>query len=178
MKRKTENTGTKDVETMIPLKYLINCEISLQLKWCKDCFLVAGNAAKEVPEIKITLSLSVVTLSTQDNMKLFKQLEYDFKRAINWSKYQSKEKNQAQSRYWDFSIYLSFQGVDRLFVLSFKDKDDRQSYKHNYLPNVKIEKYNIAIDGRNFIDQPIKNDMITLERLQLVKVMITQLDVY
>ena len=110
MKRKTENTGTKDVETMIPLKYLsnfckfleillINCEISLQLKWCKDCFLVAGNAAKEVPEIKITLSLSVVTLSTQDNMKLFKQLEYDFKRKINWNKYQFKEKNQVQSRY-------------------------------------------------------------------------------
>ena len=37
------------------------------------------------------------------------------------------------------------------------------------------------IDGRNFPDQPRKNDlkhMITLERLQLVKVMITQLDIY
>ena len=52
-----------------------------------------------MPEIKITLSLSVVTLSTQDNMKLFKQLEYDFKRKINWNKYQFKEKNQVQSRY-------------------------------------------------------------------------------
>ena len=72
----------------------------------------------------------------------------------------------------------SFQGVDRLFVLSFKDKDYRQSCKHNYLPTVKIEKYNIIIDGRNFFDQPIKNDMIILERLQLVKVMIIQLEVY
>ena len=131
-----------------------------------------------MPEIKITLSLSVVTLSTQDNMKLLKQLEYDFKRKINWNKYQFKEKNQVQSRYWYFLIDPSFQGVDRLFVLSFKDKDDRQSYKHNYLPNVKIEKYNTVIDGRNFLDQPIINDMITLERLQPVKVMITQLDVY
>ena len=37
------------------------------------------------------------------------------------------------------------------------------------------------IYGRNFFDQPIKNDlknMITLERLQLVKVMITEQDVY
>ena len=111
-------------------------------------------------------------------MKLFKQLEYDFKRKINWNKYQFKEKNQVQSRYWYFLIDPSFQGVDRLFVLSFKDKDGRKSYKHNYLPNVKIEKYNTVIDGRNFLDQPIINDMITLERLQPVKVMITQLDVY
>ena len=39
------------------------------------------------------------------------------------------------------------------------------------------------IDGRHLFDHSIKNDlktydMITLERLQLVKVMITQLDVY
>ena len=32
----------------------------------------------------------VVTLSTQDNAKLLKQLNPGFKRTINWSKYQSK----------------------------------------------------------------------------------------
>ena len=39
----------------------------------------------------------------------------------------------------------------------------------------------VIIDGRNFFDQPIKmilKHMMTLERLQLVKAVITQLDAY
>ena len=32
--------------------------------------------------------------------------------------------------------------------------------------------------GKNFLDQPIKNDKITYEKLLLVKEIITQLDVY
>ena len=33
------------------------------------------------------------------------------------------------------------------------------SYKKYFLPRIKIDKYNIEIDGRNFYDQPI-NDLI------------------
>ena len=54
---------------------LIKCEISFQLKWSEDCFLVTGNGANQVPEIKITdtkLYVPVITLSTQDNIKLLK----------------------------------------------------------------------------------------------------------
>ena len=51
----TGNGGTKDVEIMVPSKYLynvwrtlemplINCEISLQLKWSKKCIIVDGTA--------------------------------------------------------------------------------------------------------------------------------------
>ena len=72
---------------------LINCEINLQLKSSKKCILVPGTATNQVPEIKITdtkLYDPVVTLSTQDNVKLFKQLQSGFKRKINWNKYQSK----------------------------------------------------------------------------------------
>ena len=58
------NVGTKDVEMMLPLKYLsnfwrtlemhlINCEISLQLIWSEICFLVASTTANQVPD-KIT----------------------------------------------------------------------------------------------------------------------------
>ena len=49
---------------------LLNFEISLQLKWSTNCFLVAVTAANQVSEIKITdakLYDLVVTLSTQDN---------------------------------------------------------------------------------------------------------------
>ena len=58
----------------------------------------------------------------------------------------------------------NFQGVERLFVLAYDNTaGDNQvsvdSYKKYFLPRVKIENYNIEIDGRNFYDQPI-NDSI------------------
>ena len=71
---------------------LINCKIFLHLRWSKHCFLVAGTESNQLPEIKITDTkryVPVVTVSTQDNIKLLKQLESGFKRTINWEKYQS-----------------------------------------------------------------------------------------
>ena len=59
----------------------------------------------------------------------------------------------------------SYQGVKRLFVLAYDNKENDNcqlsidSYKKYFLPRVKIENYNIEIDGRNFYDQPI-NDSI------------------
>ena len=58
----TGSGGTKDVEIMVPLKYvsslsrtlempLINCEISLQLKWTRKCIIVAGTANIQNPPI-------------------------------------------------------------------------------------------------------------------------------
>ena len=41
----------------------------------------------------------LVTLSTEDNIKLLKQLESGFKRRMNWNKYLPKTTNQAQNRY-------------------------------------------------------------------------------
>ena len=64
---------------------LINCEIIFQSKWSKDFYQVAGTAANQTPEIKTTdaiLYVAVVTISTQDNIKLLKQLESGFKRTI------------------------------------------------------------------------------------------------
>ena len=84
---------------MFPLEYLsnfwrtteillFNCKIILQLKWSKDSFLLAGTAANQVPEFKITNTKGYVpflTLSNQDNVKLLKQVESGFKRTINWN---------------------------------------------------------------------------------------------
>ena len=61
-----------------------------------------------------------------------------------------------ENRYLDFLINPSFRGVNRLFVLSFKDEDGQESYKKHYLPTVEIKDYNVMIDGRNFFDQPLK----------------------
>ena len=62
----------------------------------------------------------------------------------------------------------SFQGVNRLFVLAFENDDQRISNKRYYLPNVEIKDYNVMIDGKNFFDQPIKNDKITYENIRKI----------
>ena len=99
---------------------LINCEISLQLTCSKKCILAASTAANQVPKFKITgtkLYVTVVTLSTQENIKLLKQLESGFKRTINWNKYSFKKSSQAQSRYLNVLLDPSFQGVNHCFII-------------------------------------------------------------
>ena len=95
---------------MVPLKYLsnfwrtleiplINCEVSLQLKWSKKCILVAGTAGNLLPEFKITdtkLYVPVVTLSTQDNV------ESGFKRTVKWNKYQPKKNKSSAKQIFKF----------------------------------------------------------------------------
>ena len=39
---------------------------------------------------KVRIKAPVATLSTRDNAKLLEQLEFGFKRKINWNKYQTK----------------------------------------------------------------------------------------
>ena len=58
----------------------------------------------------------------------------------------------------------SYQGVKRLLVLACdntagNDQVSDDSFKKYFLSRVKIENYNIQIDGRNFYDQPM-NDSI------------------
>ena len=92
----------------------------------KKLFLVAGTTANQEPTFTITdanLYVPVVTLSTHDNVKLMKQLESRFKRITNWSKYQYKIREQTQNQYLDFLTDPNFQGVNRLFALSYEDKD-------------------------------------------------------
>ena len=51
-----------------------------------------------------------------------------------------------------------------MFVLAYQRGDDNyvneKAFNKYFLPNIKIEKYNVEIDGRNFYDQAI-NDSIT-----------------
>ena len=139
----TGKCGTKDVEIMVLLKYLgnfwrtlemplIDYEINLQLKRSKNFILVTTAAANQNLRFRINdtkLYIPVVTLSIQENIKLLKQLESGFKRTINWNKYQP----------FNFLVDPSFQGVNKIIVLPFKDGDCRES--------------NVEIDGRNFFDQ-------------------------
>ena len=86
---------------------IINCEISLILTWSKNCFLIAGTVENQNPTSTITDTkryAPVVTLSTQNNVKLLKQLESGFKKTINWNKYQSKVIQQTIKENWIFKL--------------------------------------------------------------------------
>ena len=62
----------------------------------------------------------------------------------------------------------SFQGVSRLFVLSFENENDRTSDSNYYLPKVEIKVYNVMIDGKKFFDQPINSDLTTYENIRRI----------
>ena len=118
----------------------------------KNRILVAG-ANNQNPKSTITDTKFYVSVLTQKNIKLLKKLESGFKIAINWNKYLAKTTNQAQIRYLDFLIDLDFQGVIRLFVLSFKDDNGRESHKQYYLRTVEIKDYNVMIEEISLISQ-------------------------
>ena len=168
--------NTKNFEIIAPLKYLsnfwrtlemplINCEVNLILTWSRDCVITnsAGEGKFAITEAKPCVP--VVTLSTQDNAKLLQQLKSGFKRTINWNKYQSSIKTYAQNRYLNHLVDLNFQGVNRHFVLSFENEDDRTSHSTYYLPKVEIKDYNVMIDGKNFFDHPINSNFKTYESI-------------
>ena len=136
---------------------LINCEVNLILKWSKNCviFSAAGETKFAITETK--LYVPVLTLSTRVNAKLLEQLKSGFKRKVNWNKYEPEPKTFAQNRYLNHLINPSFQGVNRLFVLSFENENDRTSHSTYYLPKVEIKNCNVMINGKNFFDQPINS---------------------
>ena len=99
---KTPNNGNeKDVEIMVPLKYLsnfcrsleillINCKVNLILTWSSTCVITNSTGAGRFAITDTKLYVLVITLSTQDNCKLLQQLKSGFKRVINRNKYLSK----------------------------------------------------------------------------------------
>ena len=100
------------------------------------------------------LYVPVVTLPAQDNARLLQPLNSGFKRTVNWNKYQSKVTIQAPNPYLDYLIDPSFQGVNRLFVLSFENATDGTVHIKYYFLTVEIKDYNVMIDGQNFFNQP------------------------
>ena len=69
-----------------------------------------------------------------------------------------------------YLIDSSFQGVNRLFVLSFENEAQRTSYKRYYLPTVEIKDYNVMIDGQNFFDHPLKNNLRTYDSIRKITI--------
>ena len=126
---------------------LINCKVELSLTWIENCVVSGGenlnNAgavanAGAAATFKITdakLYVLVVTLSTEDSVKLSKILSEGFKRPVYWSKYKVIDNkiveitdDNAEKPIREL-LDSSYQGVIRLLVLAYDNTagDDQVS---------------------------------------------------
>ena len=165
---------------------LINFEAELILTWFKNCVLIDKStreadysADPNVYEINnpedgtfkktdVKLFVPVVALSKENDIKLLEQLKTGFKRTIKWNKYRSQMYIQSQNNNLDDLIDPTFTNVNRLFVLSFprnNNTDSRYSFSDYYVPKVKINDFNVLIDGKSFFDLSVKIDEEAYEKI-------------
>ena len=81
--------------------------------------------------------------------------------------------------YLDYLTDASFQGVNRLFVLSFENTAGRTVQTKYYLPAVKMRITMLWLTGKIFLmsqQKMIQEHMITFEKLWLIKEMVAWLD--
>ena len=180
--------GTQEVELTIPLKYLgnfwralniplISCEVSLELKWDKNCVITSleqrkiGGSNRDNAPTGATLAINdcklcvpAVTLSKDDDFKLLTNLKSGFKREIIWNKYRSQITTEAVNNNLNILIDPTFTNVNKLFVFAYRNADDRQSFSQFYLPRVMVKDYNVIIDKLAFFDLPIKTEEEAYEK--------------
>ena len=144
---------------------LINCKVELSLSWDPNCVLSNLVQASTFKITDAKIYVSIVTLSIEGNVKLWKLLSEGFKRPGYWNKNKIiPNKIYHENNYIRELLDVSSQGVKRLFVLAYRDHGGANivtadSHRGYSLPRIKIENYNIEIGRRNFYDQPI-NDLI------------------
>ena len=73
--------------------------------------------------------------------------------------------NQTKNKNSNYLIGPTFSNVNRLFVLSFENEDDRTSHYRYYMPSVEIKDYNVLIDDNAFFELYIKNLEETYQKL-------------
>ena len=109
---------------------LTDCKIELSLKWIENCVLTtAANANKATFEITDAKRyVPIVTLSIEDNAKLWKLLGEGFQRFIYWNKYNVIDSTVVELVDGNVENYIrelldsSYQGVKRLFLLMIMQK--------------------------------------------------------
>ena len=178
--------GRLNVKIVVPLKYLINFfrsseiplinrKIKLNLTWKKECVLstAVDDAVFIINDTK--LYVPVVTLSKEDNKDFTEQQNKGFQRSIYWNEYKTKEltENADANLFKYINLNPSFQGVNRLFVMTYNRVDrqpTRNGQRKYYLPRISLNKYSAIIDGRNFYDNPIESDIEKYRELKKVMI--------
>ena len=65
--------------------------------------------------------------------------------------------NQTKSNNLNYLIDPTFTNVNRLFVLTFENEDDRTSFSEYYVPKVEIKDFNVLVDGEPFFEISVKH---------------------
>ena len=153
----SNNGVSENAKFAVPLKVvpLINYKIQYQLNWTKNCAMSDNDDEDNNDDItfKITntkLYVSIVPLSTEENVKLTQQLNKGFKRPVFWNEHKTKIEQKHLHNNNIIRLYLdaSFQGVKRLFLLAFNNTDnggkkvERDSRRKYFLPRVNTTNYN------------------------------------
>ena len=159
---------------------LINSEIKLILNWPEDCVLTEKaarefRAAEDCPpaldevaainkpkDLKFSVTdcklyVPVVTLQTEYQNQLYKDLKTGISIDFTWNKYRSQVINQTATNNLNFLIDPTFNNVNRLFVLAFPNDEDRRSFSKYYTQTVEIKDYNVIIDEEPFYEISTKN---------------------
>ena len=73
--------------------------------------------------------------------------------------------NQTKNNTVNYLIDPTFNKVNRLFVLSFRNEDDRTSFSKYYISEVEIKDFNVLIDGKPFFEIPVKHKEEVYEQI-------------
>ena len=72
--------------------------------------------------------------------------------------------NQTKTNHLNHLIDPTFIKVNRLFVLSFENEEDRTSFSKYYVPKVEIKDFNVLIDGKGFFDVAVKKQRRSIRK--------------
>ena len=78
---------------------------------------------------------------------------------------------QSQNNSLKYLIDSTFTKVNRLFALSLARTaagDHRDSFSHYYVPSVRIRDFNALIDGKSFLNFPVKDEEEAYEKIMSV----------
>ena len=73
--------------------------------------------------------------------------------------------NQDKTDNLNYLIDPTFSKVNRLFVVLFKNKEDRTPFSGYYTPNFEITDFYVLVDGKSFLGVPVKNKEKRMEKL-------------
>ena len=186
----------ENIEIIVPLKYLsnfirlldLNCEISFDLKWNKNCVLTSKATRNEIPtgddpaaqpqvnainnptnaEFLIAdckLYVLVVTLNIENENKQYEELKKAFTITVHRNKYRCQISNQTENNNLNYLIDPTFDKAHRLFVLAFENEDGRTDFSKYYAPTVEITDYNVLINQKPFFEIPIKKKEETYQEI-------------
>ena len=79
-----------------------------------------------------------------------------------------KSSNTSTKPIFRFLNWSKFHGVNRLFVLSFENQDDRTVHTKHYLSTAEIKDHNVRINGQNFFNQSVKSDLRTNDNIRKI----------